>query len=99
MQHDQLRAIGESLQGLERDGFRAVLDPPGQVSAGAGEPDPAVHGEWGGLPSEVLCSCWMNPGLFRAASLQTGHARFPGIRLSSDLCRVRDRVRVDPVMA
>src|SRR5271166_3354596 len=41
----------------------------------------------------------MNPGLFRAASLRTGRARFPGIRLSGDLCRVRDGVRVDPVMA
>ena len=38
-------------------------------------------------------------GLFRAASLQTQHARFPGTELSSDLCRVRDGVRVDPVMA
>src|SRR5580658_10353166 len=38
-------------------------------------------------------------GLFRAASLQTQRARFPGTELSSDLCRVRDGVRVDPVMA
>jgi hypothetical protein len=39
---------------------------------------------WGGLPGEVPSSCWMNPGLFRAASPRTGLARFPGIRLSSD---------------
>src|SRR5260370_27095689 len=45
MEEDQLGARGESPQGVERDGFRGVLDPPGQVSAGAGEPDPAVHGE------------------------------------------------------
>ena len=38
-------------------------------------------------------------GLFRAASLQTQRARFPGTELSSDLCRVRDGVRVDPVVA
>jgi site-specific DNA recombinase len=39
-QQDQFRALGERLEGLERDGFRAVLDPPGQVSAARGEPDP-----------------------------------------------------------
>src|SRR5882762_5499670 len=44
-EHDQLGAVGQGLDGLERDGFRAVLDAPGQVGAGAGEPDPAVHGE------------------------------------------------------
>jgi hypothetical protein len=38
-------------------------------------------------------------GLFRAASLRTRRARFPGTGLSSDLCRVRDRVGVDPFMA
>ena len=41
----------------------------------------------------------MNSGLFQAASHQTRRARFPGTGLSSDLCRVCDRVRVDPVMA
>ena len=45
VQHDQLGAVGQGPEGLERDRFRAVLDPPGQVRAGAGEPDPAVHGE------------------------------------------------------
>ena len=44
-QQDQFRAVGERLQGLERDGSRAVLDPPGQVRAAGGEPDPPVHGE------------------------------------------------------
>jgi site-specific DNA recombinase len=44
-QQDQFRAVGERPEGLERDGFRAVLDPPGQVRAGRGEPDPPVHGE------------------------------------------------------
>ena len=33
-QHDQLRPVGQGPDGLERDGFRAVLDPPGQVRAG-----------------------------------------------------------------
>ena len=32
-------------KGPERDGLRAVLDAPQQVRAGAGEPEPAVHGE------------------------------------------------------
>src|SRR5437667_11117422 len=41
----------------------------------------------------------MKPGLFRAASLQTRRAPFRCTGLSSDLCRVRDGVRVDPVMA
>jgi hypothetical protein len=41
----------------------------------------------------------MNPGLFRAASLQTRRARFPGTGLSRDLCCVRDGARVDPVVA
>ena len=45
MQHDQLRAVGQGPDGLERDGFRAVLDPPGQVSAAGGEPQEPVHGE------------------------------------------------------
>ena len=45
MQDDQLRAVGQGLQGLEGDGLRAVLDAPGQVSAGAGEPQEPVHGE------------------------------------------------------
>src|SRR6266568_4755443 len=38
-------------------------------------------------------------GLFRAASLRTRCAPFRCAGLSSDLCRVRDRVGVDPVMA
>ena len=41
----------------------------------------------------------MDAGLFRAASLRTRRARFPGTGLSSDLCRVRDRVCVDPVIS
>src|SRR4249920_3213431 len=41
----------------------------------------------------------MDAGLFCAASPRTRRARFPGTGLSSDLCRVRDRVGVDPVMA
>src|SRR6266567_3381963 len=45
MEHDQLRTVGQGLDGLERDGLRAVLYAPGQGRAGAGEPDPAVHGE------------------------------------------------------
>ncbi len=44
-EHDQLRPVGQGADRLERDGFRAVLDPPGQVRAGGGEPDPPVHGE------------------------------------------------------
>ena len=32
-------------------------------------------------------------------SLQTGHARFPGIRLSGESCRVRDRVAWIQLMA
>ena len=43
-QHDQLGAVGQDVQGPERDGLRAVLDPPGQVRAGAGEPD--ASGAW-----------------------------------------------------
>ena len=42
---DQLRAVFQHLKGLEGDAFRAVLDAPQQVGAGAGEPDAAVHGE------------------------------------------------------
>src|SRR5690349_22520562 len=38
-------------------------------------------------------------GLFRAASLRTRCAPFRCAGLSSDLCRVRDGVRVDVVMA
>ena len=41
----------------------------------------------------------VDAGLFRAASLRTRRARFPGTGLSSDLCRVRDRVCVDPVIS
>ena len=37
----------------------------------------------------------MNAGLFRAASLRTRRARFPGTGLSRDLCRVRDWSCVD----
>jgi hypothetical protein len=44
-QQHKLRPVRECPDGLERDGFRAVLDPPGQVRAAAGEPDPPVHGE------------------------------------------------------
>ena len=43
-EHDQFGAVGQGPDGPERDRFRAVLDPPGQVSA-ARRPDPAVHGE------------------------------------------------------
>jgi hypothetical protein len=45
VQQDQLRAVFQHLQGLERDALRAVLHAPQQVGAGAGEPQPAVHGE------------------------------------------------------
>jgi hypothetical protein len=45
VQQDQLGAVGQGADGLEGDRSRAVLDPPGQVRAGGGEPDPAVHGE------------------------------------------------------
>src|SRR5271169_2964004 len=41
----------------------------------------------------------MNLGLSRAASLRTRRAPFRCTGLSSDLSRVRDGVRVDPVMA
>ena len=41
----------------------------------------------------------MNLGLFRAASLRTRRAPFRCTGLSSDLCRVRDGVRVNPGMA
>ena len=45
VQHDQLRAVRQGPDGLERDRFRAVLDAPAQVRADGGEPDPPVHGE------------------------------------------------------
>jgi hypothetical protein len=45
VQDDQLRAVGQGLEGLEGDGLGAVLDAPGQVGAGAGEPQEPVHGE------------------------------------------------------
>ena len=35
VQHDQLRAVRQGPDRLERDGFRAVLDAPAQVRAGA----------------------------------------------------------------
>src|SRR5512133_897100 len=41
----------------------------------------------------------VDAGLFCAASLRTRRARFPGTGLSSDLCRARDRVCVDPVIS
>src|SRR5579859_251783 len=44
-------------------------------------------------------SLWVGMGLFRAASLRTRCAPFRCAGLSSDLCRVRDGVRVDVVMA
>src|SRR5579859_6106197 len=45
VQHDQLRAVGQGLQRLDRDGLRAVLDPPAQLRPGGGEPQEPVHGE------------------------------------------------------
>ncbi len=45
MKKDQLGAVGQGLERLERHGLRAVLHPPAQVRAGGGEPDPPVHGE------------------------------------------------------
>jgi hypothetical protein len=45
VQHDQLRAVGQRPDRLERDGVRAVLDAPGQVRAAGGEPQEPVHGE------------------------------------------------------
>ena len=42
---DQLRAVLQDLSVLNGTHFRAVLDPPEQVRAGGGEPDPAVHRE------------------------------------------------------
>src|ERR1700741_467821 len=41
----------------------------------------------------------MNSGLFRAASVRTRCAPFRCAGLSSDLCRVRDWVRVDVLVA
>ncbi len=43
-QHE-FRSVFQQLKGLEGDAFRAVLDAPQQVGAGAGEPDEAVHGQ------------------------------------------------------
>jgi hypothetical protein len=45
VQHDQLGAVRELADRLERDGLRGVLDAPGQVRAAGGEPQEAVHGE------------------------------------------------------
>ena len=44
-QQDQFRSVFQHVKGLEGDGLRAVLHPPQQVRAGAGEPGEAVHGE------------------------------------------------------
>ena len=51
----------------------------GALAGGCASRWPGIAGrkaEQGRLPGEVPCSCWMNLGLFRAASLQTGRARF-----------------------
>ena len=44
-QQHQLRPVRQGLDGLERDGLRAVLDPPHEMSAARGEAQPPVHGE------------------------------------------------------
>jgi hypothetical protein len=76
-------------------GLLANMLIPGRRSQGliltcvigiAGALETGLQAVWRGVdcPARSPCSCWMNPGLFRAVSPRTGLARFPGIRLSSD---------------
>jgi len=74
-------------QGLLRAG------EPGVPGCGQG----ADSAGWAARRGPVFMVC--EPGPFPGSLPPNRTCPFPGIRLSGDLCRVRDGVRVDPVMA